>query len=401
MNKIKLLALSMVALFIASCSDGNGDYRNVIYITGTMETNTIRKGFEGNDFVDLTISCTDKVSTPVTGTFEAAPELLDAYNAQNKSDYIVPPADAYKLSDAEVTIAEGHHISSAAKLLISDPTKFEEGKNYCLPVRVKSAGNLLESGSVAYIVFAPIITVDVADINGKAFLVPGFRNNEKLGHLSQLTMECKVYVNAFQSSSPYISTLMGCEENFLLRFGDVSCDPDQLQLAGGKTGAPSWDQPDKGTAHPTTFPTHFPTGKWCHFACVYDGSQISMYLDGQLMGDPVKATGDISLVWSYDYGTSYGDNNGPFAIGYSAGGRYLNGRVSEFRVWNIARTPAQLLNNICYVDPKSEGLIAYWRFQGQSDVLPDGSIRDWTGNGYNAVAKSGSPAWVPNHKCPY
>ena len=107
---------------------------------------------------------------------------------------------------------------------------------------------------------------------------------------------------------------MGCEENFLLRFGDVSCDPDQLQLAGGKTGAPSWDKPDKGTAHPTTFPTHFPTKKWCHFACVYDGSQITMYLDGEPMGDPVKATGDISLVWSFDYGTSYGDNNGPFAI---------------------------------------------------------------------------------------
>ena len=87
---------------------------------------------------------------------------------------------------------------------------------------------------------------------------------------------------------------MGCEENFLLRFGDVSCDPDQLQLAGGKTGAPSWDKPDKGTAHPTTFPTHFPTKKWCHFACVYDGSQITMYLDGEPMGDPVKATGDIS-----------------------------------------------------------------------------------------------------------
>ena len=118
------------------------------------------------------------------------------------------------------------------------------------------------------------------------------------------------------------------------------------------------------------------------------------------MGDPVKATGDISLVWSYDYGTSYGDNNGPFAIGYSAGGRYLNGRVSEFRVWNVARTPAQLLNNICYVDPHSEGLVAYWRFCG-TDEQSDGSILDQTGNGYNAVPKSGKASWVPNHKCPY
>ncbi|ERK38844.1 PF08522 domain protein [Segatella baroniae F0067] len=402
MTKIKsffVFALALVAL--VACKESNADYRDVVYISGTQQKNTIRKGFEGNDSVDLSMTCTAKVEETVKGTFVAAPELLDAYNAENGSNYIVPPTDAYRLKDAGVTIAPGQFKSTSCMLEIADPTKFEEGKNYCLPVRLKTDGNLLESGSVAYIVFVPIITVDVADIAGKAFLVPSFRNNEALGHLSQLTMECKVFVKEFQRSSPYISTLMGCEENFLLRFGDVSCDPDQLQLAGGKTGAPSWDQPDKGTPHATTFPTHFPTGKWCHFACVYDGKQITMYLDGEPMGDPVKATGDISLVWSYDYGTSYGDNNGPFAIGYSAGGRHLNGRISEFRVWNVARTPSDLLNHICYVDPKTPGLIAYWRFQGPGDVLEDGSIRDWTGHGYNAVAKSGTPSWVSNHKCPY
>ena len=400
MKKIKYLILALTAIVFAACQESNGDYRDVVYISGTMQKNTLRKGFEGNDEVPLTVTCTGKVEAPVSATFEAAPELLEAYNAQNNSDYVAPPTDAYSIDDATVIIKAGQFVSNEAKLNIADPTKFEEGKSYCLPVRVKTDGNLLEAGSVLYVVFVPIITTEVADINAKPFLVPGFRNNEKLGHLSQLTMECKVYVNDFCHSNPYISSLMGCEENFLLRFGDVSCDPDQLQLAGGKTGAPSWDKPDKGTAHAATFPTHFPTKKWCHFACVYDGQQITMYLDGEPMGDPVKATGDISLVWSYDYGTSYGDNNGPFAIGYSAGGRYLNGRVSEFRVWNVARTPAQLLNNICYVDPHSEGLVAYWRFCG-TDEQSDGSILDQTGNGYNAVPKSGKASWVPNHKCPY
>lgn len=400
MNKISFACLALCALLAAACQESNGDYRDVVYITGTMQKNTIRKGFEGNDCLDLSVTCTGKVNAPVSATFEAAPELLDAYNAANNADYVLPPATAYSLDDANVTIKAGQFVSNNAKLNIADPTQFAEGKSYCLPVRVKSDANLLESGSVAYVVFVPIITTDVADIDGKPFLIPGFRNNEALGHLSQLTMECKVYVNAFQSRNPYISSLMGCEENFLLRFGDVSCDPDQLQLAGGKTGAPSWDQPDKGTPHATTFPKHFPTGKWCHFACVYNGAEINMYLDGEPMGDPVKATGDISLVWSYDYGTSYGDNNGPFAIGYSAGGRFLNGRVSEFRVWNVARTPAQLLNNICYVDPHSEGLIAYWRFCG-TDEQADGSILDQTGHGYNAVPKGGKAVWIENHKCPY
>ncbi len=398
MNKIKYLILALVAVVMAACQDSNGDYRDVVYITGTMQKNTIRKGFEGNDKVDLTVTSTGKVENTVNATFTAAPELLEAYNAANNSNYVAPPTDAYHIDNATVQIKPGQFVSTEAKLMIEDPTKFEEGKSYCLPVRVTSDGNLLEAGSVVYVVFVPIITTEVADINNKSFIVPGFLNNEALGHLSQLTMECKVYVNEFSKSSPYISTLMGCEENFLLRFGDVSCDPDQLQLAGGKTGAPSWDKPDKGTPHPTTFPTHFPTGKWCHFACVYDGKQITMYLDGEPMGDPVKATGDISLVWSYDQ--DYPQSSGPFAIGYSAGGRYLNGRISEFRVWNVARTPSQLLNNICYVDPHSEGLIAYWRFCG-TDEQADGSILDQTGHGYNAVARRGSPSWIPNHKCPY
>ena len=335
MKKIKYLILALTAIVFAACQESNGDYRDVVYISGTMQKNTLRKGFEGNDEVPLTVTCTGKVEAPVSATFEAAPELLEAYNAQNNSDYVAPPTDAYSIDDATVTIKAGQFVSNEAKLNIADPTKFEEGKSYCLPVRVKTDGNLLEAGSVLYVVFVPIITTEVADINAKPFLVPGFRNNEKLGHLSQLTMECKVYVNDFCHSNPYISSLMGCEENFLLRFGDVSCDPDQLQLAGGKTGAPSWDKPDKGTAHSATFPTHFPTKKWCHFACVYDGQQITMYLDGEPMGDPVKATGDISLVWSYDYGTSYGDNNGPFAIGYSAGGRYLNGLSSVYGMWLV------------------------------------------------------------------
>ena len=241
MNKIRLFMMAMVALVFAACQESNGDYRDVVYITGTMQKNTIRKGFEGADQVDLSVTCTGKVSAPITATFEAAPELLDAYNKANNSSYIVPPTSAYSIEDANVTITPGNFVSTQAKLMIGDPSQFEEGKNYCLPVRVKSDGNLLEAGSVAYIVFVPIITTDVADINFKPFLVPGFRNNEALGHLSQLTMECKVYVNDFCHSNPYISSLMGCEENFLLRFGDVSCDPDQLQLAGGKTGAPSWD----------------------------------------------------------------------------------------------------------------------------------------------------------------
>ena len=78
----------------------------------------------------------------------------------------------------------------------------------------------------------------------------------------------------------------------------------------------------------------------------------------------------------------------------------LDSRSPEAEAIVPAVTPADLLNNICYVDPHTPGLIAYWRFCG-TDQQEDGSILDQTGHGYNAVAKNGTPSWVPNHKCPY
>ena len=49
MKKIKYIILALAAIVFAACHDGNGDYRDVVYITGTMQKNTLRKGFEGND----------------------------------------------------------------------------------------------------------------------------------------------------------------------------------------------------------------------------------------------------------------------------------------------------------------------------------------------------------------
>ena len=48
MNKIKLFLMGCVALVAASCEESNADYSDVVYITGTLQDNTIRKGFEGD-----------------------------------------------------------------------------------------------------------------------------------------------------------------------------------------------------------------------------------------------------------------------------------------------------------------------------------------------------------------
>ena len=67
--------------------------------------------------------------------------------------------------------------------------------------------------------------------------------------------------------------------------------------------------------------------------------------------------------------------------------RNLCGYLSECRIWNRALTAEELAEQKVrpyYVDPKSEGLVAYWKFNEGSGS----TIVDRTGNGNDAVAKN-------------
>ena len=57
-----------------------------------------------------------------------------------------------------------------------------------------------------------------------------------------------------------------------------------------------------------------------------------------------------------------------------------------------------LKNNMCYVDPATDGLLAYWRFNEKADgkKVED----DLTGHGYKATYSSSAMKWVDNVRCP-
>ncbi|MNR29247.1 hypothetical protein D3C85_1466240 [compost metagenome] len=87
---------------------------------------------------------------------------------------------------------------------------------------------------------------------------------------------------------------------------------------------------------------------------------------------------------------------GGFHVGFSERGRYLNGYVSEARVWTRALTPNELQNNLCYVDPTTKGLLAYWRFNGAESGV---NVTDLTGHGHTAVAAK-TINYVEGVRCP-
>jgi hypothetical protein len=191
-------------------------------------------------------------------------------------------------------------------------------------------------------------------------------------------MEIRVKANSWAGSNPYISSLIGVEENFLLRFGDISCDPNQLQLAG------------QGVS--ITSKAHFDTGKWYHVAVVADGIKqtCDLYINGELDSSTPMGGKGINLGKVY---------NSKFAIGMSEKGRYLNGQVSEARVWGRKLSATELMNNQCAIaDPVKEAkenkLLGYWKLDA------DNRGKDLTGNGFEGYTHGSVSYTEANIRCP-
>ena len=89
-------------------------------------------------------------------------------------------------------------------------------------------------------------------------------------------------------------------------------------------------------------------------------------------------------------------------------GRTLNGYLSEVRVWTRALSQTEIANNMYYVDPTSDGLLAYWRmneYEQCNEVINirgnanenytyRNVVRDATGHGYDAYGLSSSPTMM-------
>lgn len=393
MKKYLFLLFAMM-LGLASCTDGP-EYGDAVFVTGTLSSPNVKFLVDGQSSLGLTVSSSTKASSDVKVKLAVDPDKLAEYNAANGREAVLPPDGSYTLEGNEVTISAGTAQSNAIKL-DADADKLKEGQAYCLPVSITDVQgdglSALSSGKTAYIVFTKVIDVMAADLNKRAsFDINGFGgDNSPVKALTQMTLEMKIKPESFGG----ISSLMGCEENFLFRFGDAASIADNvLQLAKASIGTSS--DPDKKQHYEAVAKDPFDTGQWHHFAAVYDGSWLRVYLDGvQIQGVETQG-GTINLSIAYN-GHDWNDT---FSIGRSVGHqRMFDGLVSEARVWTVARTVQQLQDGVCYVDPTTPGLLAYWRFNGE--VQDDGTVLDETGHGYNATIY-GTPEWVSNQKCPF
>ncbi len=390
-----IIAIGLCSILLIACKDSE-DYRDVIYMSGVE--NSVSRLFTVDpdapaSEIAFNVSSSDKLSQSMTIDLKEDLSLIESYNRRFQKNYEPLPKGSYTISKPnpdpeetdkeilglnknQVLIKSGSSVSTPMKLSVNDISSFEEGVTYVLPISIVSNNggiDILQPSATIYFVINQTIITQAAILTSNYLQVDFSKNNDaSLKALPAVTYETRIYVNKFQANNPYISSVMGLEENFLLRFGDTSIKPNQLQIA--KPGIAS--------------KTEFSTEKWFHIAAVFEGGNVRMYVNGEL-----ESSGNIAGITALDLTHVYSDPM--FMIGRSAKGRGINGAVSEMRVWRKALSPADLINNMCYVDPSTPGLVAYWRFNGADGKV----VTDMTGNGYDATAYS-TLKFMDHVRCP-
>lgn len=372
--KAKYLLLTIFWVGILSACTNVETFKDVLYFTGTEDSPAVKYTIDGPAEIGVTVSASCQATSDQTIRVRVDQDKLEGYNALYGKKYKMVPTEDYMLSNDEIVLKAGENISEQLIFSLLRASNFEEGVTYCVPLTITDVTGgmpVLDSSRTVYLVLNQVMVVNAANLSRTNMQLP-FESDPSLAAVPQVTMEARVKVNNFASSSPFISTVMGVEEEFLLRFGDTTIKPNQIQLAGG--------------GFPVTGKTEFEVDKWYHLAVVFDGSTIKLYVNGELDGQVDAPRGPVILCGNTD--------KRRFCIGSSVNSRYLEGSISEVRVWKRALTQNEIQNNMCYISPDYyQDMVAYWRFnEGGGSV-----IKDWTGNGWDI---SRSLNWTEGVRCP-
>lgn len=373
--------MSLMLLALAGCKKSMEAGVASVWFTGTEEVPEVSIYVDGPTTSAFSITSSTVAKEDFTVEVAVDPSAVELYNQKNGTSYQMLPQSSFELSANKTTIASHKCVSNPISLSVTTMDEMEEGVTYIVPLKISNVSNgqkVLRASEYMYMVLKGVIhtTGSFFNFNG-CYHVPSMMNNSSLSDLSACTIEIRVKMVDYATRNPFISTLIGVEEKFLLRFGDISCDPDQLQLAG------------RGVS--ITSKTHFTPGRWYHIAVVDDRNTARLYVDGELDTE-VSSSGKAAI----DLANTWQDG---FWIGDSCGNRKMHGTVSEARVWERALSAVELSNNQCViVDPvaaaANDKLIAYWRLDENNGGT------DLTGHGFEAV-KIGTVQIVDGVDCPY
>ena len=370
MNKylLKYMVFCFIAMLSGSCNDSESDLLEPkVY----FEEREYRIEVEEGEAMthELRARVSSLCASQVEVSYEVADtSVIEAYNKKYGTEYEMFDATAVDLGNAVATVPSGEVYAGSVSVKFSKLDKVEEGKSYLLPVRVRSASLPVSQGGdvVYFILHKPVRIMKVARVYNNYVRIPLLPGTQ----FTSVTYEALIYIDFFGNNN----TVMGCEGTLIFRIGDAPLlEKDHLQIAGKSEYSVS---------------QALGTGKWYHVAFTYNQStgKTAIFINGE------KASEAVWDIPSFDFG------KGDFFIGKVAGfmwgERPFYGRMSEVRLWNVSRTESQIKENMITVDPKSEGLAAYYKLNG-TDQFQDGEtwkVKDASGHGMDGLVNGGDKA---------
>lgn len=370
-SKILVSAICAMGSLMTSCQKDMETYDNKIFFNSEARTGTVL--LKSNvDVIEkiIHVEIANKATQEITVTYKIDPSMVETYNQTYYDNAIALPEECCEIANPVATIATGSVKSTDVSVLFKNLTTLNTEQIYVLPISIAETNiDILQSGRTTYYIFKGAALINVVANLTENNVYADWANPEVVNGLSELTAEALIKPNKFDKN---ISTIMGIEGKFLIRIGD-SAPKNQLQIAtsAGDVTDPSWQ---------------ISTGEWTHIAVTYNASagEIKVYFNGIQKGDTkLKKVGNIN--WGIQHSDESDGKPRCFWIGYSYdSNRYLDGDICECRIWNRVLTADELAakNHFYTVDPTSNGLVAYWKFDEGGGI----NIKDHSVNGNDATA---------------
>lgn len=352
--KVGLLTLAM-GCFTASCQSEYDIVENGVYLSDAQSSPVKRVTIDDTGAKTLITARLGALSGgDVTVNFGSDPQALAAYNLKNGTDYQALPESYYSFSQTEAVIKAGNIASAPVELQIKP---FDENiditKKYAVPVSIvgASGADRLDASSVLMVLLDQVVVTTVPYLGTGNQIVTSL--SQPISGLSSWTLEWNLRMDAFNRNNVTQWRIVDANNKLILysRFGDVTCEQNQYQVKFGENKPASL--------------TRFTANKWYHMALTYDGANLRLYVDGKLdFTFPHSSPGEVFSFKDIQFANS----NSKYS---------LNGKVSELRVWSVARSQAEIENNMYVVSPDSPGLEVYWKCNDNNGTF----IKDHTNKG--------------------
>ena len=321
----------------------------------------------------LTVTTALQAENEINGKFVKNASLASFYNMAYNDNALPLPDEMCVIEQPDITITRGETKSRTVEIKFTGLEQLDKEQRYVMPIELTGVTGIdvLDSKDKVYFVFKGASLINVVAGLAENWAWPEWNKPEMFNGLGQFTLEALIYGNAFKNT---ISTIMGIEGVFLVRIGDATLSPREIQIAGK----------DGETDIKINTGVLLEAKRWYHVAVVFDAGVVTLYVDGKK-----KISESFGEVKSIDFGVEHSDEaeGKPrcFWIGYSYNqDRYLDGMMSEVRIWKKALTEEEINgeNHFYSVKPNAEGLAAYWKF----DDAVGKTVKDYTSNGNDLTA---------------